>query len=278
MKKIVVLGLVCLLAGAAHAVLIAWDNFDYEEGLLGGNNGGDGWTGAWSGNSFAEVFQPVTPLSYAGGDVVVNGGSSAMLWTGNSGSSSLDMVSRGLPQQTRTVYISFLAQLVSGSWGNLTHTLVGYIEEKGGNNTETGPLFGPILQNNHLGSAVLADTWTDAGNSAPSPGQTYLIVGKLTWDDDVNAFVQSDIWINPTSTTTESGFHGMKDGKQAIAGGMDGLDIAVLDLLNTRTMAVDQIRIGTRWVNVVPEPTTMGMLVLVGATAYMIRRRRNSIA
>ena len=36
MKKIVVLGLVCLLAGAAHAVLIAWDNFDYETGSLGG--------------------------------------------------------------------------------------------------------------------------------------------------------------------------------------------------------------------------------------------------
>jgi len=35
MKKIVVLGLVCLIAGAAHAVLIAWENFDYDTGALG---------------------------------------------------------------------------------------------------------------------------------------------------------------------------------------------------------------------------------------------------
>ena len=202
-----------------------------------------------------------------------------MLWTGSSGSFVMESVSRSIPKQTRTVYISYLAQLVSGAWGggDYAHALVGYLEDKGGENVETGAIFGRLDQDT-IGSAVIADKWANAGSGAAVQGQTYLIVGKLTWDDDVNAFVQSDIWINPTSTTTESGSHAMKADNQAIAGGMDGVDLGAMNLMNTRTIAVDRLRIGTSWVNVVPEPTTMGMLVLVGATAYMIRRRRNSIA
>jgi len=162
-------------------------------------------------------------LSYSGGDVVVNGGSSALLWNGSLGQYQFSFVSRSITKQTRTVYYSFLAQLVSGAWGSAAHALVGYIDDKGGDNKETGAIFGR-LNLDSTASAVIFDEWTEAGSGAPVQGQTYLIVGKLTWDGDANAFVQSDIWINPTSATTESGTHAMKDGEQAIAGGMDGLE------------------------------------------------------
>lgn len=69
--KYLVCGLGCLFIssfGAAHAAVLAIENFDYSGTVLSNQNGGTGWAGAWvgpatlSGDNTSLLFKGITPI------------------------------------------------------------------------------------------------------------------------------------------------------------------------------------------------------------------------
>src|ERR1700724_497683 len=105
------------LCTTAHAQFntIAYDGFSYSAGSLAGQNGGTGWTTAWTrtyppGGDF-QVSS--TGLSYSG--LSTTGGS--IVW-GSGGSSGISEDSRSLLRlSSGLVYVQFLGQFGASSGG-----------------------------------------------------------------------------------------------------------------------------------------------------------------
>jgi hypothetical protein len=265
-----------VLPMTSRAALLAYDGFDYTAGAINGDNGGQGWSGAWVGTSAANVVSGAN-LSYVGGGISVIGSGSALSITGGSEGA----LNRGFAG-TNTggeIYFSFLFQAVAGSGNEFSHFYLSNDADRF-NSGGVGD-FSTVGGNADFGARV-----NDGTNDTTVPssisytlGTTYLLVGRLSTDGAVGAAGEIDrveLWVNPTSLTPGTA--------SAIANASTGLTLADFDIFSSRTVnfadtdeiRIDELRIGTDFasvVNAVPEPS-VALMAVVGGVALLVRRRK----
>lgn len=185
--------LLSLAVGAtAHAQFtnVAYDGFSYGAGTLNGQNGGSGWTSAWtndytSGGSF---YVSATGMNYPG--LSTTGGSLA--W--HSGGNGISEDSRFLPlMDSGIVYVLFLGQFGSTSGGGTPNIRLldsGALTGGFGGNGGTYGSYMSIL-NTSLNPAADGSSSSSASLSALN-----LVVGRIDYQTDTTT-----LWVNPDLST-----------------------------------------------------------------------------
>lgn len=281
MKISLKITLACTLLGAglligtprAHAALLAYEGFDYEAGSVSGENGGEGWDGAWSAAASTATVVTGTTLSYSNGSISLSGSGTALSITGG-GEGSLYRGFEGADTGSE-LYFSFLFQVVAGnefSYFYLSDTP---------NSSNSGGIGDLATSTDVFGTRIVNTGIT--GNTAHSAisytlGTTYLLVGRLSTDGGTGAAGDVDrvqLWVNPSSLTPGSA--------SVTVDGTTGLTIDDFVLFGTRTtnfdgsdqILIDELRIGTDFASVVtvPEPSVGGLAILGGASLLALCRK-----
>ena len=166
----------------------AYEGFSYSAGSLAGQNGGTGWTTAWS-RTYAPGgdFQvSSTGLSYSG--LSTSGGS--IVW-GSGGTTGISEESRSLLRlDTGLVYIQFLCQFGASSGGGTPNirlldgnTLTGGLGANGGS---TISILDASLQPASGGSS----------SSSAALSSLNLVVARIDYQNN-----DTKLWVNPDLST-----------------------------------------------------------------------------
>ena len=239
----------------------------------------------WAGSTITETF--VTPsgdgLNYTDSNGLALPTSGGLVqYTGPSGvSTSLDRVTRATNDATsRTTY--YASSLVNvGSFANTTDQ--GLLEFKF--SLSTYVQFGlrnknAVILNGTGGSVSSSQTASAATTSnAYTAGTTHLlvlkIVGQAGGNDNVSLF------IDPTDLSTESGTTlNVTNGLALLPDAGDKLSL--VGLYGGRTLGTgnsayfDELRFGTTWADVVPEPSLAAVCSPAAAVVLLLSRRRRS--
>jgi hypothetical protein len=169
---------------------IVYDGFNYAAGTLNGQNGGTGWTGAWTNGYTAGASLQVsaTGMSYPG---LANGGGS-IVWT--AGGNGISEASRALPRQSSgVIYFQFLAQFGSGSgFGTPNIRLLnsGALTGGFGGNGGTYGNFMSILDN------TLSPAADGSSSTTALLSSTNLVIARIDYQSNTTA-----MWVNPDLAT-----------------------------------------------------------------------------
>ena len=284
-QRMAVIAIACWIAGAysASASLLVSEDFNYPSlpAELNGQNGGTGFSGAWTANTgVTEVRSP--SLTFTRGDGYTYapvGGSLELL--GNVDDAAHRTLASAINGDA--FYVSLLLN-VSGS---LQDNDFG----AGWFNSVTGIGLGlKANQGNGSGSYdVFARAKYDAG--APDAGayyqnltigQTYLIVARFskTTPGVANPFNEADLWVNPIYASSGSANASINQSAPGLSTSVSTLGFRSANLDPGDAVYYDALRIGTTWADVVPvpEPTTVvaGALLLLPFGASTLRMLRKS--
>jgi hypothetical protein len=277
---LMLMGALPLLTSKAHAALNDYDGFDYTGTALNGQSGGSGWNGGWFTTSTTDntLSDDSTSLTYPASfeSIGGNGGTAgAHVKTGGlvANASTSRKLSNTVPLNVdgTVFYASALVRKNTANGGgvNTDNILLEFVDS--GANRRWG--FGiegtgdkPWLNANGSSSAATAvtpgDTYflvTKIVSSATGTDQAFLKVYGTNYDSTIS-FTEPTTWdVSLTETTG------------AI---LDRIRIRI-DSANTASLPgeVDEIRIGTDWVSVLPEPAGVAMAG-IGAIGLLSRRRR----
>ena len=260
------------------ALVVAQDSYEsYPAGSqLNGQNGGTGWTGPYVVTSALATNVTVTNqnLSYAGGQVSVNGGSRAVSIAGPADSNNL--ITRSFAAQTGSpVYFSFLYNTNSTAEAFLQFGL------ESGNTAEPNASVGVQgIAGNGGGAEGFFARVPNAGNttfatSGINANQTYFVVARVSKGTGSTTYNVVDLFVNPTSLNESTP---TLTATNAAGTGVSTFDNFVLRTARTDAGSIynfDQLTIGTTYADVVPvpEPASVGLLALAGA-GLLARRRR----
>lgn len=279
--------LLLLVSPAAHAVLIAYEGFDYSPGLANNaliNTAPNGGTGFTSGFTSSNVNYSSTGLTSAvAGTVTVPIGGAIRF------DPSDNLTQRAWGTMTTapadgTYWYSFLFRPLdstsSGSGGRGTFNIMSAT-----NSTNGQDGVGLRLDNANSGADLLFKALSPTGGSgsdtnfvtvAGGYGSTYLIVGRV----DINSTTGSTnrIWVNPSKNVVP-----LDADNNSVS-----VSISATDTGNLRSslagrafgtgtgsaLFVDEVRIGTTVndVMLIPEPSA-ALLGLLGAVGLLRRRR-----
>ncbi len=270
-----------IFAGSAHAALLAYEGFAQTAQTI---------TAATplSGSGFSSIAvpggNPVTPTVDAAGlsysNLSVTGGKSLIAApAGNSNGDTryiLNLTPPGVTTSDAVTYLSFLLQtdtdfraeigLASNSGFNSGWGGVGVIRNAGVLRYTFGT-GGGVVDNSSV---------TSTGSSAYTPHQTELLVFKIDRTNPSNMVLS--LFVNPASLGGAE--PGTPTLTTTLAGGGGNSKLESLRVFfneftgGANQMSLDEIRVGTTFADVtpVPEPGSMGLLVL-GASLAMLRRR-----
>ena len=299
----VVLGAALLVTASTEAGIIAADSFEgyTQSGLAGNGSAADeGWTGDWATTNDSGVNVNVVAESMAASGV--GGGTQAVKIDFDENGSGIygpnATFRRGFTAQSGTVYTSFL--LNTQNW-DATNFLQFYLYPTSGNgiytsatagvrNVEGSPYFARIatLEDFGVTSTGRHTATTDAAIDHTN-GATSLVVLKLSkadtdGDSDIDAddrYVQTDLWINPSSVTEADNptaatavFSESADYAYSFAS-VNSLALRLFNMSDDETIAVDRIILSTDFASVVPEPSTWLLMILGLAGMWCIQRRRS---
>jgi hypothetical protein len=282
---------------AVRGEVIVSDRFgsDYTLGALHGQSGGYGWAAgsSWAVNAtlsagFATVAgvngvsEPT--LQYQNGAVSIDGGSQA-LRLGYPGSAGVvdNAFNRALPAQLGTLYFSFLLKNVGTletTAGTSDFLQFGLANSPTTINGSATINTGASSNGNTLQARIRTTTGNDSSTigsgtmiTAYTTGTTYLVVGKLSKVSGSTNYNNLLIYLNP-STLTETGAPNM-----TITSSSGFLDVAgfigrVARLDSDDVNLLDEIRVGTTYADVVPEPGGVAALGAIAAGLALRRRRR----
>lgn len=245
----------------AAVVVVAEDSFSYSAGALAGNNGGTGWSSAWSQTygSGTGFNVDTSGLSYTG--LPSSGG--RLAW--RSGGNGIDQNRRTLPvQDTGVVYIRFLAQFGSSSGGGTPNlrllnsgTQTGGVGGNGGTYGAYWSILGADL--NPLSN----------GNSSSSTVLSALNLVLLRIDYDASS---TSLFLNPNLATFDYGNPG------AAAATYAGLAPAFneVSLFSRSPASFDELAVLSY--TAVPEPVATAAVGTLGAgfLAFILRRFRTA--
>ncbi len=255
---------VLAVGSASQAALLVYEGFDYPTGDLGGKNGGTGWAGSWSGgDNYSVVAESLSmsnlPFATTGGSII--GQSNA----NRNFSDGIDFSQEGVR------YASFIAKRTGwgatdggGEWFDFHFRTTGY----------TDAAMAGISSDEKFEARVSTTSVTKAGSAATT--NPYFLVTKIvthpTAADEIylKAYSESDTvdLAEPTGWTvvgTTSDIDLLAGMVTLWAGSDDDGD-------GLYQAAVDEIRVGETWNDVIPEPGTMGLVVICSAGLIAIRR------
>ena len=266
MNRTILLVVLALLSGSynsrVEATLIAVEDFEsYTAGdPLAGLSGGMGWIDPWRTAGTGDYSISAGGLSYAGGDIAVNGGSQSLRFTFPDGTIQV-VANRGLPAQSATLYLSLLYRPeVDTLGGNNDFMQVGLLDGDG------NPTLSAMDRNRTFQTRAGTANGSDTGIST-DVGNTYFLVLKMENTAGGAAYDRASLFVNPTSLT-EAGNASVQIGVA------DVLDLSSTAVLNFRSAfqeagdsySFDHIRLGTTFSDVVtpaiPEPSSIGLLCL----------------
>lgn len=246
----------------ASAGMIASDDFHgYNVGVLAGNNGGSGWSGAWVTTApvVVTVVDPSTDLQ----------GNRAIAFAGNNDAAASRSLSQTL---SGDILIDFLIQF-SGTVGD--NDFLGLYF----GSSFTGPNIG--LKGNYGTGSDTEDFFVRTGGTSGSflsgseitSGTTYHLFGHLYKAPENNTYYNRfDAWLNPTSAEMMSltGWDARFSGNSTITS-IDKIGFRTANIDSGDTVLIDQLSISS-----VPEPSTVLLMVfgLVGL-AGVARKKMN---
>mgnify|MGYP005847484913 CR=1 FL=1 len=268
---------------AAYASLIVYESFDYSpiatgtdsnpnpSGGIEGLNGGTGWSGAWddlttestfgTGNRATGIAGPgdfpdndrTAPLSYTDGkgNVLPTSGNQVRTSFG-ARSVATRQLNATYGNDGDTIWVSFLAQSASSSSGG---RWAGF--ELGDN---TGQYFGKPNGSGNWGFAnsgsALIDTGTGAGNAVFYVAKLEFVSGL----DTITLWLNPDLDVAPIAAAGDSASATLPSFSEVTLAGRWSTDF-------------DELRIGTTYSSVVPEPSASAFVFMSLGLALSRRRR-----
>lgn len=248
----------------AHAALQFSDSFAYDPGALVGNGpptgsplGQTGWTNY---NGSTQVTS--SGLSFAGDLSLGNKATTRGTGAGNG-----DIATANLSQAGGGAGIEWLGFLISEASGGATPNGFAVLGFGGGNGPGIGMLFNLNVYgiDNDNGTQAITSTGVNASTVMLvtkfdfNTGMEYIFVNPSTASEPSNA--QAGASIAMTSSFKASGFN----------------QLVLAQGSNTASFNFDELRVGTTFADVVPEPST-GVLLVSAATALLgFRRRCNEV-
>lgn len=248
----------------AQAAATVYESFDYSVGSVAGQNGGTGWSGAWTafGTGSSATVQTGS-LAY--GDLPTDGNKAYVTTTSGTSGVGRSLETAFSDATTQTIYLSFAFNWDEGTRFFGLQLLNGSTSVVEFNKFSGQTNFG-IQQN------------TGGGVTAISTDTTYFVVARIDFNASGNDTVR--LYVNPASLDTEPLTASSTYSTASISFNAIRLSTGFTSgSVTTAATAFDEIRIGTSYsdvVSAIPEPATASMLVGLAALATVTvgRRRR----
>ena len=274
-------------ASPVRGDLIAFDTFEsyaagaqFESGPNSspgtGLSGGWGVTGPYDvhNDRKSQVTVGSAGLSYANGAVSVGGGSRSMQIAGAGDTTGL--VTRPIPTQTDTIYFSFLLRTNN----LLTDEDFFQFGFSDANNNEPRLSIGLAGTSANSGASKffaragqgVAGTSFGSPEISVQPATTYFLVGKISKDNNTN-YNKVELFLNP-STLTEP--------VPTIVSPLTNSNVSSLSYFSIRRFRtdatdlywIDELRIGSSYASVVPEPSVLVLALIAVPLGIAISARR----
>ncbi|HUT35972.1 MAG TPA: PEP-CTERM sorting domain-containing protein [Planctomycetota bacterium] len=229
---VLALAVVGLLGPVARGAVIAYDYFeDYAAAsFLTGQDGGAGWGGAWSAQATQVTVQSSGIPGYS---------KSARIYT--SGDNTNIMV-RGFPTQTGTVYVGFLLRTTAGTAGwNTDDFLQFYLNTSTGGSEGTG-LSGGVGVSTAYFARIDGSGSTNNSSVVHSDAQTYQVVLKLS-KGGAN-YDRTDIYVDRADDTTADATQ--TTGSSGVSA-LSQFHVRTYHIEDTQSIYLDALRIGTTY-------------------------------
>lgn len=255
--------MVCLaMAGAFHAsaALVASEAFDYSTGSINGQNGGSGFTAGWvstTGEQVASGSLPQIGLPVSGNKLEVSNATVTR---------SASWANIGYNKDA-THYYSMLVNH-GATTNNSSEVLTVEILNSGG-----GLLWGfQFLSDEKVRLYHRYNTGGTSSAGALDPNANYLFLMKtvtsssvddefyLTWFEEGEAIPDEGSISWDLTLTHDSGYGGVGA----------GIKYAAQSLI---TAQMDEFMVGTTLPDVIPEPTTISLVMITGFGLVLIRRK-----
>lgn len=266
--------MMAVCSGSASGALVAYEGFDYSAGTdIDTQTGGSSWNAGWSSPTGVSVDNPVNDLTYTGLPTIGNSLTNPL--AGNVQNIERTWNATDLTGDGGEIWFSLMVNQASGS-SDAGDELRFQIFQGGDspirNNGSDTML--SIDENGSLELWGMSGTTANATTSITT-GANHLLVGQYIFSDTAGSDVWN-LWVDPTIAGSLGAATLSATGDIQLDGEADGLASEILDLRFLRNeMNLDEIRIGTDYASVIPEPTTSGLAAL--GTALIFARRRRSI-
>lgn len=271
-----------------HAALLSYEPFQgyVNSGLGGQTYQGSGYAaGSWTSGG-GTVDASSTGLSYPG--VVSTGGKSSTLASGTNSASSLLDVSNGGPfdsaglvsggligggSTTGTLYFAFLARNASSDVPNGTEDYACLLLQGGANVLGVGnywtawaySTFG-LGGDQDMVFGTGGATWLDMNSSV------HLFLGKIDYTAGNDSVT---VWLDPNLSLGDAQPNSTR--RITATGDMSfsGYTLETGSVNNNNAWEFDEVRFGTTFLSVVPEPGTMTMMLFSALVLSLFRTRRS---
>jgi hypothetical protein len=270
-RQLAVLALLAAVGlGPRHgaAALIAYEPFDYADGNLRGEDGGEGeWVSQWiQGQGFGtgdtwQVAQPSLSYADSGGRTLPTAGGAARADDGGAGNMEFREArtwdSFDYNDDGDVVWFSFLFNRTSESTSGNHIWIIGDAGLPNG--------IGVFINPTNVGARIQVDmTVYSAGHKSFTVGEDHLIVGRITFSDLMEDEVR--FWLDPELNEIPLDA-ALNSGAVSAALNQTNKNAFYMRQFNSPGVTtIDEIRIGTDFFSVVgvPEPSS---LVLAAAAA-----------
>ena len=274
-----------LAVSTAQATLIAYEPFDYQsETYLYNCNGGTDWNGAWCNAIVPEDGEAIQNIASPGlthSDLSVAGNKANLAGSSNGASYVYRKLSHSYTSGdldfSGDLYFSFLGEANNDNvlaWGvslaTVGNTSNNSIAPLG--NLVGGITGAPDTSPPHF---CLSETSAVSGVSTFPTGTVSLVVAKFNL-----ATGDAQMYVFPTGSTISS-TPGTPAATLTGAGSMgtiNGIRIYAIGGDNAANVDIDEIRVGTEFADVVPEPSALVLLAIGGGimAVYSCRRRKRA--
>ena len=241
----------------ACASIIAQDDFDsYTAGNLSGQNGGTGWSAAWTGTTAATVVDTsAAPLNFTpvGGTVIAGGSKAAQV-----SSASAIVGSRQFTSQTGTFYVGYLFRWATGVLDG-TDTVTLHLASTATDSSNSFD-FGP--RNGFAASQPAVIVRKGTGNVSATEGAdwvrctdatvTHFLVAKVSKSGTGN-YDTINVWLDPgvtSETTTPTGNFRLTSTSTVTP--IQYLNLRVAGLTSGDKILVDHLVVGQTFADLMP--------------------------